>query len=887
MEGNRDTERMTRNLWQLAIKLYSHKGDEGQTEGSYGWAALRAFCLSCVSHQHNSREALIAAEELLSLLSSLKPSDDGDLHSDLISEIEEKMSNKDKLTKHQTNVTDKDSSSVRAQLNLEEVDLQHAVASASQFAKSLRSGYAGITATSPLYAQSKWAHDTPVGTVNMPLSDESVLASSLVRLPSAWGSAARFRSCATAQQQCVDRLTVLQRAMSTSSCRTISAEPGYPLYLVSCHPVETEAEDLECVRKRIRAEGVMATFYNPFEAKKSASKNKSVRVPKDEERAISVVFGNRFSLPIDVQRAQVSFKTGQKAVKAASLSFTVPPNTSSFTVHFPFTIITLDQNDVDEIKRAELFEVAGLSLTCLGKSMFLPLTTMTPENAKTTADEKAPTLKGTNKDAEQRNVAEFEVFPCQPNLHVCSCDTGSPVQTLTVPLSDGEIFTVPRFLLTNDLGPSMKATIECMEIFVDGPTATKLFDSAKENLSNAVDEDEFIRTQLYESSPPPLKIRVVSSNLSLEALNGKIDESKDPCGFEIQIAAAHNLGQQIESDTTSTIVFRYRGPCSSDTEVWRKKTISLRIVHAKGPRLSSIALRPDFASGCRFFEFTTGTEKVKEKKAYENGSCGNEMMRLGVDDISSVCGAECTVILTVANETRSTLTISHPMKLPLGFPNHHEAEMMVHPGVSAKIPLQLKRISRSSNPVDEIVSLTSIVWKMHKGSEPGTVKARGRLRVPSACLEDILSRQPSSLLHLFESPCTIALKVGGKMANQDEVLNVLLGQPVDVVSAVTLNKWIPSELVQDCAISIEFRCVREHAELNHGREYVWAGTTRTTSDVDLQRDKYEHKMKLAFCSTGSFFVSCCVNLYPKSGTTTEVWWSEHCVNVKVADLPMQ
>jgi hypothetical protein len=576
IEGNRDTERMTQSLWQLAMQLYSTKENDVLSEGSYGWAVLRAFCLDCISRQRTSSDALAAAEDLLSLLSTLDPTNDRNLRQELTQGTEGKAPTVQKSHKAAIVSVEKDASTIRATLNLEEVDLQHAVASASQFAKSLRAGYAGLQATSPLYTQSKWAYDHPIGTISVPLSNESPLVNALVSLPCAWGSTAQYKSCVRAQEQCVGRLVTLQLAIATSSGWTTNAGSGYPLYLVSCEPVETEAEDLECVRKHVRKEeGAMATFYNPFEAKKSSSKKRSVRVPKDEERAISVVFGNRFSMPLDVQRAQVRFQTGQKAVKAAALSFTVPPLASDFTVHFPFTIQTLDQYDENEVKRAELFEVAGLSLTCLGKSLFLPLTTAgaTGEYPKKPAYGTPYPFRTTKKEAdlEERNVSEVEVFPCQPNLQVCSSETGSPVKSITLSLSDGEVFTVPVFLLANDLGPSMKASIECLDISVDGPSATKLYNSSNGEI-NRVNEDDFVRDLLYEPSPRPFKIRVVSCSLSLDDLNKKSAETDTKCAFGVQIAAAHNLGQQIATETTATLVFRYRGSCSSDTEVRKKQT---------------------------------------------------------------------------------------------------------------------------------------------------------------------------------------------------------------------------------------------------------------------------------------------------------------------------
>jgi hypothetical protein len=262
------------------------------------------------------------------------------------------------------------------------------------------------------------------------------------------------------------------------------------------------------------------------------------------------------------------------------------------------------------------------------------------------------------------------------------------------------------------------------------------------------------------------------------------------------------------------------------------------------------------------------------------------MVRFGMDDISSVCGEECVVVLTVANETRCSLTISHSLKLPLGFAGNEVSEMIVHPGVSAKIPLQVKRIARSYNPMAELVSMTTLLWQMHKGTEQGQVKARGRLRIPSACLADIVARQPASLFHICQSPCTIDLTVGGKLATGEETVSAIVGRPFDVSSTVTLNKWITPKMAQGCSIAIEFRCVRRDRSSGPRRDHVWTGMT-LSAEIDMNIPSYKHKKKLAVCSTGTFIVSCCVKLYRNPGSGVEVWWSEHTMTVQVTDLPAQ
>ena len=51
--------------------------------------------------------------------------------------------------------------------------------------------------------------------------------------------------------------------------------------------------------------GAMATFYNPFDVKKKS--DDIARVAEEEERSMSVQFGNRLSIPLEVRRCQLEF----------------------------------------------------------------------------------------------------------------------------------------------------------------------------------------------------------------------------------------------------------------------------------------------------------------------------------------------------------------------------------------------------------------------------------------------------------------------------------------------------------------------------------------------------------------------------------------------------
>lgn len=100
---------------------------------------------------------------------------------------------------------------------------------------------------------------------------------------------------------------------------------------------------------------------------------------------------------------------------------------------------------------------------------------------------------------------------------------------------------------------------------------------------------------------PPLKMKVIAEGLNLRSINDKSKNKGEGSIVTFQIAATHDMGDQLANGGNVRIRFRYRGPSSNPaTEIWRKREISLRIIKVKGPRISSLST---FISASLSFSF--------------------------------------------------------------------------------------------------------------------------------------------------------------------------------------------------------------------------------------------------------------------------------------------
>lgn len=916
-------EQTARDLWLLGSRLYSRKSNPADGGGDYGWATLRAFCFDCLSLQGNCELSLEAAEQLLSLLGELDPEI---LHAEGSST--KSFTNSDdkrQLTKLNIGgeiddvsadpvVETKEVPSNRTSTSKDDVDLQEAISSASQFAKNLRASYTNFTTASTLLAlQSRWADEDPIPPVHVPLSHSSPLSSCLVSLKAVWPQM-DYETCSAAQKRCLDRTALLRRAIPTSSS---NADAGFvyglkkktlPLYVSSAMALQLEtALELECVQREIvpdeSKQGAMATFFNPY-AKKKAEDTLSARVAEEEERAMLITFGNRLALPLEVRRGQLDFfNNSEGRVKAAVVSFVVPPKATSFVVRFPFTIISRAFSSGESAMEADnctVFEVKGLDLTCFGRTFSLPIKAfkkaeVDPLSGSLPVSASVYAHRGLPKETEESLLSKprIETYPCQPKLQICFADTGAPAEAVTVSLSDGEIFSVPTFRLGNYLGPSSKGKIECLEIVCASVPGRKMFDSSVSPFPEET-EAEFVHDLIYKTNPAPFKLRALTSPMNISSINDPQDRTSNRSKITFQIAAAYNFEDKLPGGATVEVQFRYRGSCNSKMEVWRKSVVTFHIVPTKGPRISSVVFRPDLADGCVFAEtidrqWALNTADKEKKGGPQKSACLTTdgafvLNRVGLDSSVSVCNADAFFILAVANETWSVITVKRQGEAAGGFESCPLGELGVSPGVSVKIPIVMPRICRTDmygdlvDVVAEFVKKTTFVWERHEGGESGPVKSRGYIRIPPSCLTDIINRNPSLLSQICKPPCSIDLVVGEKLI-QNSSMNVSMGYPVNLSMKVSLESWVPKHVMDSCSMTMNFRCTRKDrvegasSDVSH-REFVWAGKLQETAQ--LGGGDATHKAKLVFCSPGQFAVSACARIFrnePSGGGTGEIWWA--------------
>lgn len=888
IEGTRDSQQRSVDLWLLASRLYGPEKNSTLESGDYGWATLRAFCYDSLALLDNSTLAAEANEQLLSLLGDLDPDEEGDATPML--KLEKKEKAVDSASSQGGEPVPDETAPKEAEVSQQLQ--QQAVSAPSRF-----QAYSNFLGSSPFLAHhSKWASENPVPLISIPLV-ESPLTSMLVRLRSAW-PAMEYETCYKAQQKCISRMSQLQKAVPTRS-RTADGssmfgfcQKSLPLYISA--PIKfSTAEEFECTRKRNspdkEKQGAMATFYNPFENKKDSSVT-AAQVLEGEERAVTISFGNRLALPLDIRQARVEFR-GQDKVKTPALSFRIPPCTGDFSVNFPFTVSKKAMND--DITKESLLEVQGLSVSCLGRNFFIPIDSIHQLSSKRKSED-APKFgtpypyKLIPKTADETQKAlnpRVEAYPGQPLLQVTFADTGGLAKYISLALSDGEVLTVPEFRLGCSEDSKLKGGIERLEIFLTGSLSTKLFDSSKGTLfGKDLTEDEFTEDLFSNDNPVPFKVRA-TTEISLDAINGSSDGNDNFCSFGIQIATAHNFGRQFSKDSELFLCFRYRGLANTDAEIWRKSIIHLDVSYMKGPRVSAVTLRPDISSNSFLGLLATNRDTKDDDELVHDV----KMDRVGMDTFATHCDKHCMVVLTVANETRSHLTISRSEKALFGFSSSPVTETQVLPGVSAKIPILLPRLSRSPNMseaevVHRFVTQTSLVWEMEKTGSAGAINTRGRIRIPPPCLAYAVSRHPSFLSQICEPPCSVSLAVNNQLATEESrSIVVSMGTAIGVSCTVETSSWVPSNLAQTCSLSIEFKCVSQDGNDRVAAEcFAWAGKERRT--FDLCASQKSHAMKLIFCSPGSYVVSACATISRKGSGSNESWWSPMAQIVSVIEM---
>jgi hypothetical protein len=923
------TFHLSRELWLLASQLYSGQPNTSTSKGSYGWATLRASTLHALSLQGNSLLSQEAAELALSVLGEISPASKKDSISTDAKTA--KAANKEETDaiggSHRSDAGSVDFS---ARLRREDAEELVATAMSSGFATKLRASFNTMTAaTSILAVHSKWADDEIIKPVDVPLAEPSEMSASVLALSCVW-SQVSYDACSSAQNNCITRILALRRALPASSLenRTSlinkSGVSTMPLYISSAMAIQVDSTlELELVKLNKspvkEKEGAMATFYNPFD--KKAEKDTATQVAEGEERAMLIQFGNHLSVPLEVRRCQLKFENNDAGrVKATSLAFAIPPKSTGFTVHFPFTVLSrLSADEESDRSYGGGFEIKGMTLTCLGRSFFLPIHSSTTQPCPGSGSMPAPASdfphKAAKKDAVEPQEAKprIEASPCQPMLRVFNAASGAPLEAgsvVSINLSDGEIFTVPALRLENYAGPSGRGKIERLLISAHGLSGNSvrvLYDSDSAMGLGADDSDEeFFHELIDKAKPPPLKLRARVHSLTLATMNKESEKDAGQGTVKFQIAAAHNMGTQIPAGKSVSIRFRYRGLSNEVSEVWRTREIVLRVIPVKGPHISSMTFRPDLvrnsAFGALHRSIVMKSPKVDHGEAEEKTrDAGIEHAkdiyfvpnRVGLDTGMFVCSDNVVFLLTISNDTSSEIVLSRPSGSLGGFEGSPLSTIQVHSGVSAIIPVVVPRIPRldeNGAPLDivaEIVSQTSLLWetKHENGSEE--VMTKGRIRIPPVCLKDLMHRHPAFVPHICQSPVSMRLHVGGK-ANESPAL-VSVGTPLEVSVEVEVASWLSNEIVETCNVTLELCCVRQGTRSRGdsicktapSRDFVWCG--KQQQKMQLNEPTKSHSARIAFVQTGQFVISACARISRKDAEhlAEEIWFAPTATTVMV------
>ena len=486
-------------------------------------------------------------------------------------------------------------------------------------------------------AQAKWADDEPIPQIDLPLIDADqeggVLSLNCV-LPKI-----KAQHCAAAQKDCIAHISELRRDMAIISSSTVeSKDPHYalslsgspekgeaivppPLDIISAAVVPSEPH---LVLERYKADskaakvGAMATFYNPYDKSKEGDKKiVTTLVAVGEERELTIEFSNHLAVPLDVPSCQIEFDCGDSSrIKAPALSFVIPPKAKKFAVQFPFIVLNSDRSgeeddsvNADEAAAPDMIDVKGLRVTCLSRSYFIPLA-----KRKNKMDRQVPDPASVYQRRQQYDAARheemvrprIEVVPAQPNLVMKFATSETEIMdgiSIPVQLCDGETFTLPSFRIINNFGSTGGGAVERLQIVgvgVPGVPDEVLFDtlsltnddSGKDLFFESHDEDS--KKGMDSDEMPPLKMKVLSDGLSLVNINDKSSSPKNGSIVKFQMIASHDFGNHVGKSGNVRLRVRYRGSSADPAaEIWRKTEVHLKIVRVSGPRISSLAFRPD------------------------------------------------------------------------------------------------------------------------------------------------------------------------------------------------------------------------------------------------------------------------------------------------------
>ncbi|KAG7338886.1 transport protein [Nitzschia inconspicua] len=911
-------------LWVRASKLLSKRGNKLHT-GNYGWATLRAVTLHALVIQGLGEESDEAAIQLLSLMSEISPPEPskGDLKSLSLESLKERGEG----SKSMDDSARSDSYMDNAPYSIAEAR-SYVRERAKEVAKDARARskelFSGQNTPSSLLvvAQSKWVDDDPIPAVQLPMAEfSSDFSNKILALRSVW-SAIKYEDCALAQRMLIGQISDLRRSRPASSLTNMSAarrRGELPVKITSIKVVgsdpSTKFERVKIRQKVEQKDNAMATFFNPYASK--SSEKQSTIVPLHEEQFVSVTFDNRLSIPFEIASCKLEFDVDHSdQVKAPAISFVIPGQTKNFAVKFPFIVLE-NPSKAGNVS----VTVKGIHVTALSRSLFLKIKQPQDENEKMESSHNRNTplssslypRRDYNKTSKCKDEAIIspllEIVPPQPILQVCFASSPTPVEEDTIipaPISDGEIFTLPKLCLWNDPGQSGNGTIEELQISalgLPGVSEVLLFDlsGSKANKKN--------QKSRSEESAAALTILATCVGVDKTTLNGS--QRNDSSYVSLQLCAATDMGAVVSSCNV-TLRIRYRGkPASSTLEVWRKREIEVRILRIKGPRISSLSFRSDLFWNAAYTNMSRAFSERKAGRTFKRtiaetdlptfGSTDDEdfvVNRLGQDSGVHACGDGVVVILSVANETSSDIKLSRPDGSDFGFEGSTISTLKILPGVSAKVPMVLPRLERGTGICEQLIALTRLNWEADvsdnegdgMGSSGGPMipinrrVRKGSLEIPSVCLKNIVDENPVFLSRICKAPCTISVRAKAA-SDSGIVVKTEKLKPVDLSVNVEVASWLSKNLLDDTKLTLEFCCAKIDldGERLAPKSHVWIGQIRKALLPGKPSFKHPHSARILFLNEGTYNISACVS-FSRTGDSedvAEVWWAEKAITVQV------
>lgn len=587
--GSGRFDQRARELWLLASNLYSSKGNRNGEGGCYGWATLRASILHGLSLHGRNLLSSEATEQLLKLLSEISP--------DNIDDLDDLPVASDRL----------DGGDLAGILDASQRSESGVLGdNISRFSQMKKAGFfSQMTNNSSLLnsGQTKWLGDDAIRPIQVPLVEASEISQLVLSLGCVWPNV-KFEKCSLAQKLVIGHTFSLRKALPALSFKesTFFNEPGKdhvppPLFVSSATVEESEAsKSLERIGDRKTA-GAMATFFNPYAKQKGGGK--AMLVAEGEERFMAITFGNLLAVPLEVPSCQMEFEHDEKwRILATSMSFVVPAKAKKFVVKFPFTAISRERAmenegeksivmDKEEDKKSMIFVLKGLQLACLGRSSFVPIhesiegLAMFDKKSLPDAASEYPRLpKKKAKPEDEQVKLQFEIVPSQPRLAISCASTGSFVEdenTMSIYLSDGEVFTTEPFFLENHVSTNgnsygMMERLQIIAIGLTGHREEMLFDT------EPAEPKKEEKNRVKKPPEPELKMQALCDELTLDGVNDASQRREKGNKVTFQIVAAHEFASQLAGGRNVRIRFRYRGKSPSEgTEIWRKREILLKI----------------------------------------------------------------------------------------------------------------------------------------------------------------------------------------------------------------------------------------------------------------------------------------------------------------------